>query len=94
VHFGNIEIDNQKKMVRIDNENIDLTKKEFEILKLLLENSGKIFSREEILRRIWGADIVVTDRTVDVNIARVRNKLGKNGSIIRNKTGYGYYLEI
>jgi two-component system, OmpR family, alkaline phosphatase synthesis response regulator PhoP len=94
VNFGNIEIDNQKKMVRIDNENIDLTKKEFEILKLLLENSGKIFSREEILRRIWGADIVVSDRTVDVNIARIRNKLGKNGSIIRNKTGYGYYLEI
>ena len=92
--LGNIELDSQRKLVKVGDEIIDLTKKEFEILKLLIENEGKIFSREDILKRIWGGEVVVTDRTVDVNIARVRNKLGKYGSVIRNKTGYGYYLEV
>jgi DNA-binding response OmpR family regulator len=92
--FGNIELDNQRKRVTADSETIGLTKKEFEILKLMLENPGRMFSREEILRRIWGMDVIVTDRTVDVNIARVRNKLGKYGSLLKNKTGFGYYFEF
>jgi two-component system alkaline phosphatase synthesis response regulator PhoP len=74
--FGNIELDNVRKRIIIDSEKIDLTRKEFEILKLLLENNGKVFSREDILRRIWGGDVIVTDRTVDVNIARIRSKIG------------------
>jgi two-component system alkaline phosphatase synthesis response regulator PhoP len=94
LNFGDIELDNVRKRVLIENERIDLTKKEFEILKLLLENKGKIFSREDILKRIWGADIIVTDRTVDVNITRIRNKIGKFGSNLKNKTGYGYFFEF
>jgi len=94
VSFGNIELDNEKKRVLLDDEKIDLTKKEFEIFKLLLENSGKVFSRDDILKRIWGGDVIVTDRTVDVNITRIRNKIGKYGYSLKNKTGYGYYIEF
>jgi len=92
--FGDIELDNIRKRVLIDNEKIDLTKKEFEILLLLLENQGKVFTREDILHRIWGSDVIVTDRTVDVNIARLRSKLGKYDSCLKNKSGYGYFLEF
>ncbi len=90
----NIEIDNAGKQILINKEKIELTKKEFEIFKLLLENAGTVFSREDILRRIWGGDIIVTDRTVDVNITRIRNKLGIYGPNLKNKTGYGYYFDF
>jgi two-component system, OmpR family, alkaline phosphatase synthesis response regulator PhoP len=92
--FGKLELDNQRKRVTADDREVDLTKKEFEIMKLLLENQGKIFSREELLRRIWGVDVIVTDRTVDVNVARLRSKLGKYGRYLKNKTGFGYYFEF
>lgn len=92
--FGNIELDNVKKRVLIDSKQIDLTKKEYEILLLLLENIGQVFSRDDILRRIWGGNIIVSDRTVDVNITRIRNKIGKYGSCLKNKTGYGYFFEF
>lgn len=94
LRFGDIELDYSTKRVLIDKEKIDLTKKEYEILLLLLGNSGKVFSREDILRRIWGDDVIVTDRTVDVNITRLRNKLGRFGSCIKNRTGYGYFFEL
>lgn len=92
--FGDIELDNVKKRVMIETEKIDLTKKEFDILKLLLENMGKVFSRDDILHRIWGGKVIVTDRTVDVNIARIRSKIGKYGPNLKNKTGYGYFFEF
>jgi len=92
--FGNIELDNIRKRVVVDDKKIDLTKKEFEILKLLLENTGKVFSREDILHRIWGGDVIVTDRTVDVNIARIRSKLAEYGPNLKNKTGFGYFFEF
>ena len=94
VKFGDIEIDTARKRVIIENEKIELTKKEYDILKLLLENPSKVFSREDILRIIWGTDIIVTDRTVDVNITRLRTKLGKFGQNLKNKTGFGYYFEL
>jgi two-component system alkaline phosphatase synthesis response regulator PhoP len=92
--FGNIELDNVRKRIIIETEKIDLTRKEFEILKLLLENNGKVFTREDILRRIWGGDVIVTDRTVDVNIARIRSKIGVYSANLKNKTGYGYFFEF
>lgn len=92
--FGDIELDNVKKRVLIDKNKIDLTKKEYEILLLLLENAGRVFSREDILHRIWGSDVIVSDRTVDVNITRIRSKIGKYGSCLKNKTGYGYFFEL
>lgn len=92
--FGDLEIDTARKRVIVDDKKIDLTKKEFEILKLLADNPAKVFSREDLLRVIWGADVIVTDRTVDVNITRLRSKLGRFGQNLKNKTGYGYFFEF
>jgi DNA-binding response OmpR family regulator len=92
--FGDIELDTVKKRLIVDGQKVELTKKEYEILKLLLENQSKVFSREDILMRVWGGDVIVTDRTVDVNITRLRTKLGKFGPNLKNKTGYGYFFEI
>jgi DNA-binding response OmpR family regulator len=91
---GDIKLDNIRKRIVIADEKIELTRKEFEILKLLIENPGKIYSREDILNIVWEKDVIVTNRTVDVNITRLRNKLGKLGASIKNKTGYGYYFEL
>ena len=78
----------------VNDEKIELTKKEFEILKLLLENQTKVYSREDILEKVWGNEVIVTDRTVDVNITRLRTKLGRYGPNLKNKSGYGYYFEL
>jgi two-component system, OmpR family, alkaline phosphatase synthesis response regulator PhoP len=91
---GNIGIDHITKRVIIDDKKIDLTRKEFEILAFLAKHPGRIFSRVDLLARIWENDVIVTDRTVDVNIARLRKKLGEYGNYIRNKPGYGYYFEV
>ena len=72
---------------------VPLTKKEFEILKLLLENKGNVFSREEILSRIWKDEVYVLDRTIDVNITRLRKKIGEYGKCIVTRLGYGYCFE-
>ena len=92
--FGNIVINEKQFKVFIDDEDIELTKKEFEILSLLLTNQGKIFQRSELLSRIWGDDVIVTDRTVDVTIARLRKKMGEKGNLLKNKSGYGYYFDV
>jgi len=94
VRYGDMEIDVHKKRLIINENRVELTKKEYEILKLLLENQGKVFSREDILNHVWGDDVIVTERTVDVNITRLRSKLGKYGSCLKNKSGYGYYIEF
>ena len=72
-------IDITKKKVSIDGEEVPLTKKEFEILFLLLQNKGRVFSREDILSRIWSDEVYVLDRTIDVNITRLRKKIGIYG---------------
>ena len=69
------------------------TKKEFEILKLLLGNQGHVFSREEILSRVWSDEVYVLDRTIDVNITRLRKKIGEYGKNIVTRLGYGYCFE-
>jgi DNA-binding response OmpR family regulator len=92
--FGPIILDNIRKLVIVEDEKVDLTKKEFEILRLLLENPGTVFSRDDILSRVWGGDVIVTDRTVDVNIARLRSKIGRFGNNLKNKTGFGYFFEF
>jgi DNA-binding response OmpR family regulator len=94
IQFNGIDLDTVRKRLIINDERVELTKKEYEILKLLLESQGKVFSREDLLMRIWGQDVIVTERTVDVNITRLRSKLGQFGSSLRNKTGYGYFFEF
>jgi two-component system, OmpR family, alkaline phosphatase synthesis response regulator PhoP len=90
---GNYIIDNERKHIESEGIIIELTKKEFEILSLLIQNPGKIFPRQELLDRIWGNDVIVTDRTVDVTIARIRKKMGEKGDNLKNKSGYGYYFD-
>ena len=85
-----IECDRQTLVCTIDGNPIKLTRKEFEILALFLENSGRIFTREEIMRRVWPGDVVVFDRTVDVHITRLRNKIATYGKYIISRSGYGY----
>jgi len=92
--YGAFEIDTLKKRLIVNDEKIELTKKEYEILKLLLENQSKVFSRDDILSRVWGNDVIVTERTVDVNITRLRSKLGIYGQNLKNKSGYGYFFEF
>jgi len=88
-----MELDLNRKSLTIDNENILLTRKEFEILNMLISSKGKYLSRQEILDRIWSDDVIVTERNVDVNIARLRKKIGDYGSCIKGRSGYGYCFE-
>jgi len=89
----NMQVDVARKVVTIDQETVALTRKEFEILALLLRNKGKFISRQEILDRIWSNDVIVTERNVDVNIARLRKKIGDLGSLIIGRSGYGYCFD-
>lgn len=94
LNIGGIVIDFETKRLIIGDKKIELTRKEYEIISLLAKTPGRIFSREEILRRIWENDVIVIDRTVDVNMTRLRRKMEEYGSYIRNKPGFGYYFEI
>ena len=93
IRFEGLEMDLRRKVCTLDGKELQLTKKEFEILALLLSNRGVIFSREEILRRIWSDEVIVLDRTVDVNITRLRRKVGPYGEHIVTRLGYGYGFE-
>lgn len=74
----------------VDGNPVKLPRKEFELLALLLENPGRIFSREELLKRIWSDEVVVIDRSVDVHITRLRSKIAPYGNHIVTRSGYGY----
>ena len=91
--YQSLVIDITKQKVSIDGEEVPLTKKEFEILFLLLQNKGRVFSREDILSRIWSDEVYVLDRTIDVNITRLRKKIGTYGKRIVTRLGYGYCFE-
>ncbi len=91
--FEGISVDRQLKLVTVDGEVLTLPRKEYEILMLLMDHPGVIFSRSEILQRVWDDEVIVLDRTVDVNITRLRRKLGKYGTHIITRSGYGYGLQ-
>lgn len=93
LQYKGLVIHISKKKVTIDNEEISLTKKEFEILLLLLQNQGRVFSREDILTKVWNDESYVLDRTIDVNITRLRKKIGEYGKQIVTRLGYGYCFE-
>ncbi len=91
--FEGLQLDLLRKRCLLDGAEVPLTKKEFEILALLLAHRGVIFSRETILQRVWSDEVVVLDRTVDVNITRLRRKIGRYGEHIVTRLGYGYGFE-
>ena len=88
--IGGIEIIPDRKLVRCNGADIILTPKEYGILNLLLSSPGRVYSRDEILQRVWRDDSLVLERTVDVHITRIRSKLGDAGGQIVNRQGYGY----
>ena len=92
ITFEGIELDLDCKECRVDGVEVSFTKLEFEVLALLLSRPGQVFSREKILQVVWPSDTVVLDRTVDVNIARIRKKIGPYGECLRAKFGYGYTM--
>ena len=91
--YQGLEMNLSKKTVAIDGENIPFTKTEFELLQLLLEERGRVFSRQELIDRIWPKDVLVLDRTVDVNISRLRKKIGRFSKCIVTRLGFGYYFD-
>lgn len=86
-------INREAKSASIDGQPLQLTKLEYEMLSLLLSNMGKAFSREEMLEHCWPKDAIVLDRTVDVNINRLRKKVGPYGKYIKTRVGFGYTFE-
>ena len=93
LEYRELTLNLTQKKVCINNTEIYLTKKEFEILQLFLQNKGKVFSREEILTKVWQDEVLVLDRTIDVNITRLRKKIGEYGKCIVTRLGYGYCFE-
>lgn len=87
---GSLVVDLNRKQCRLYGQEVRMPRKEFEILVLLLGHRGQVFSREEIIGKIWPEEVIVLDRVVDVNIRRLRAKLGEYGKHIVTRTGYGY----
>ncbi len=90
VKFKGIEIDSVSHTVKVDGEEVFFPKKEFKLLHFLISNRGKVFSREVILNEIWGENVYVVDRTIDVHIAKIREKLGDYADYIETLKGIGY----
>lgn len=88
--LGTLCVDMKFKRCTIDEKEIKLTKKEFELLAFFISNQGKIFTRDEILSQVWTDEVIVLDRTIDVNITRLRQKIGEYGQYIITRSGYGY----
>lgn len=92
VDIGGIKIDRERYLIIKDGQEISLPKKEFELLALLASKPGKVFTREIILERVWGGEVVVGDRTIDVHIRKLREKLGED--YIKTVKGIGYKFEF
>ncbi|MEP7265928.1 MAG: response regulator transcription factor [Bacteroidota bacterium] len=92
VSIGNLSIDRERYLVIKNSEELIFPRKEFELLSLLASKPGKVFTREDILSRVWGSDIVVGDRTIDVHIRKIREKLGDES--IKTIKGIGYKFDI
>jgi len=92
IKIGNLIIDQEKFEVLLDDKKIVLPKKEFKLLKLLASSPSKVFTREEIFVKVWGDDVIVGDRTIDVHVRKIREKIGDD--YIKTIKGIGYKLEI
>ncbi len=90
ITFENLRIDRNEKLCYLNGNEVNLTKTEFDILLFLLTHRNRIYSREEIIKVVWDSDVVVTNRTIDTNIARLRKKIGAYGNNIVTRLGFGY----
>ena len=93
LQYEGLVVDQSSKTVTIDDAAVELTRTEFDLLALLLSHRGQVFSRQELLDKVWPDDVIVTERTVDVNITRLRKKLGSYASCILTRQGFGYFFE-
>ncbi len=92
--YEGLQIDEAQKIIIVDNQEVTLTRTEYDLLCCLLANRGKVLSRQQLIERVWRPDVVVGDRTVDVNITRMRKKIGRYGSHIVARSGFGYVFEV
>ena len=92
--YESLFFDTTKKQLLVQDKEVVLTRKEFEILRMLLDNPDRFLSRDEILNNIWGGDVIVNKRTVDVHITRLRKKLDIYGKYLSGRSGYGYRLNF
>ncbi len=91
--YHTLQLDTERIKASYDDQEVALTKKEFEILRLFLENINHVFTREELLSKVWKEEVYVLDRTIDVNITRLRKKIGPYGKNIVTRLGFGYCFE-
>lgn len=91
--YQGLELNLDNKTVSINGEVVPFTKTEFELLHTLLEEKGRVFSRQELISRVWPSDVLVLDRTVDVNITRMRKKIGPFSKCIVTRLGFGYFFD-
>ena len=94
LYYDKLKLDMASKKVCISDKDLQLTKKEFEILSLFLQKKGRVFSRDELLKTVWPDDVFVTDRTVDVHITRLRKKIVPYDKNVVTRLGYGYCFEM
>lgn len=90
ITFRNMRVNRNEKVCYLNGEPVSLTRTEFDILMFFLTHRNRIYSREEIIRQVWSGEVVVTNRTIDTNITRLRKKLGEYGSNIVTRLGFGY----
>lgn len=93
IKYQGLVLNLDNKTVSIDGIEIPFTKTEFELLRTLLEERGRVFSRQELINKIWPSDVLVLDRTVDVNITRLRKKIGRFSKCIVTRLGFGYFFD-
>ena len=93
LQYKGLVVDDDSKSTSVDGTPIALTRTEFDLLRLLMKERGKVFSRRQLLDMIWPSNVVVIERTVDVNIARLRKKLGRYAACLVSRTGFGYSFE-
>lgn len=90
--YEGLEMNLDSKTVSIDGQEVSFTKTEFELLRILLSERGRVFSRQELIMKVWPEDVMVLDRTVDVNITRMRKKIGPYSKCIVTRLGFGYFF--
>ena len=94
LQYQGLQLNLSNKTVTVNGEVVPFTKTEFELLHTLLEEKGRVFSRQEIINKVWRSDVLVLDRTVDVNITRLRKKIGPFSKCIVTRLGFGYLFEV
>lgn len=90
IEIGPMEIDPERHRCFVNGREIDLTAKEFDLLHTLMRNPGRVFSRELLLEKVWGSEVIVTTRTIDTHLKRLREKLESGGAMIETVRGVGY----